>query len=243
MTTTISSRGIIRATLPRRFHQTSRRAGRLVLGVVLAMILVPQALRPADPIELRPVDILLREAAAAGEAQRIEALLGQGANPNTVDRDGVTPLMIAVVGDVERVRRMIKKGMVKAFLTGFQGLISAVDGDVASAQALLNGGAQVDQATRRGITPLALAALGGDGEMVGTLLKAGAEVDHQAKRGETALMVAALTGHTPIVAVLLAAGADPTLRTRDGLTAGVLALLVGQAEARALLAEAENKAQ
>ena len=241
---TILSREIMRCTpLPRRYAHPGRQTGRLIVGVVLVLLLVPQALRPAEPIELRPVDLQLREAASAGEVQRIKALLGQGANPNTVDRDGVTPLMIAVVGDVERVRQMIKKGLGKAFLTGFQGLISAIDGDVASAQALLSGGAQVDQATRRGITPLALAALGGDGEMVGTLLKAGAEVNHQAKRGETALMVAALTGHTPIVAVLLAAGADPTLQTRDGLTASVLALLAGQAEARALLEEAENTAK
>ncbi|MCH8844841.1 MAG: hypothetical protein IID61_17925 [SAR324 cluster bacterium] len=82
---TILSREIMRCTpLPRRYAQPGRQTGRLVVGVVLAFLLLPQALRPAEPIELRPVDLQLREAASAGEVQRIKALLGQGANPNTV---------------------------------------------------------------------------------------------------------------------------------------------------------------
>ena len=195
-------------------------AGLLALLVVLA---APRALAGAADGELR-------RAAAEGDSARTAALLQAGADPNSVDEDGVTPLMIAVVGDPERIRGLIRKGIGGDWRRGVRKAVKNIDGDPETARALLDGGAGVDRMTPRGITALSLAALGGEVEMVRLLLEAGAEVDARAKRGETALMVAALAGHRGVVEMLLAAGADPTLQTEDGVTAALIALLGGHPE-------------
>ena len=194
-----------------------------VLLALLAVLAAPRARAGA-------ADVDLRQAAAEGDAARTAALLQAGADPNSVDEDGVTPLMIAVVGDPERIRGLIRKGIGGDWRKGVRKAVKFIDGDPATARELLNGGAEVDRATPRGITALSLAALGGEVEMVRLLLEAGAEVDATAKRGETALMVAALAGHTEVVELLLAAGAEPTLQTGDGVTAALAALLGGHPE-------------
>jgi ankyrin repeat protein len=147
-----------------------------------------------------------------------------------VDNDGITPLMVAVVGDIDRVRGVAVKGIGESWQKGLPKVIKAMKGDPATARALIKGGADVKAATTRGITALDLAALGGNPALVTLLLDAGAEVNQRAKRGETALMAASLAGHNPVVKLLLARGADPLARSQDGITAVMAAMLAGNLE-------------
>ena len=93
-------------------------------------------------------DLTLRDAAAKPDLAQLKALLKQGANPNSVDDDGVTPLMIAVVGDVERVRALAEQGLGRAWQDGLKKVVKAVRGDAPAMAALLDAGAQVNEIGR-----------------------------------------------------------------------------------------------
>lgn len=199
----------------------------------------PPVIAPAP--QLSEADRALREAAAQADVPRVKALLKQGAGANSVDDDGVTPLMIAVVGDVERVRALAEKGLGDAWQQGLKKVIKAMRGDAATAAALLDGGALVNAQARRGISALALAALGGKPALVKLLLDRGADPNARADRGETALMVAAVAGHAPVVTLLLERGADPLAQSNDGITAPLAAILGGHPEIVALFAKSNKK--
>jgi len=188
--------------------------------------------------ELSELDRNLREAASLGDAQRVKALLQKGAGPNSVDKDGITPLMIAVVGDIERVRGIAVKGIAESWQKGLPKVIKAMKGDAATALALIQGGAAVNAATSRGIKALDLAALGGNPALVTLLLDRGADANLRAKRGETTLMVASAAGHDSIVKLLLARGADPLAQSQDGITAAAVAMLAGNMEIVKILTKA-----
>jgi serine/threonine-protein phosphatase 6 regulatory ankyrin repeat subunit B len=185
-----------------------------------------------------PLDRSLREAASAADAARVEALLKAGANPNSVDRDGITPLMVAVVGDMDRVHGVAVKGIGESWQKGLPKVIKAMKGDPATAKALIKGGANVNAGTTRGITALHLAALGGNPALVTVLLDGGADVNQRAKRGETALMGASAAGQNLVVQLLLAHGADPMAQSQDGITAVLAAMLAGNMETVQILTKA-----
>jgi ankyrin repeat protein len=184
------------------------------------------------------LDRSLREAASSGDAARVESLLKSGADPNSTDKDGITPLMIAVVGDIERVRGVAVKGLADSWQKGLGKVIKSMRGDPATARALIRGGAQVNAATPRGITALALASLGGNPALVSVLIEHGADVNQRAKRGETALMVASVAGHNAVVQLLLDRGADPLAQSQDGITAVMAAMLAGRMDTVQLLTKA-----
>jgi len=218
---------------------------KVIVAVALLMLSVSgigtvQAASPtsAEPAAAAQLDRSLREAAAAGDSAKVEALLKQGADPNSVDSDGITPLMVSVVGDIERVRGIAVKGIKESWQKGLPKVIKSMKGDPATALALLARGASVNTATRRGITALDLAALGGNPALVTLLLDHGADVNHRAKRGETALMVAAVAGQNPVVKLLLGRGADPLAQSDDGITAVTAALLAGNMETVQILTKA-----
>mmetsp|Transcript_34169 Transcript_34169/g.83736 ORF Transcript_34169/g.83736 Transcript_34169/m.83736 type:complete len:142 (-) Transcript_34169:147-572(-) len=85
---------------------------------------------------------------------------------------------------------------------------AARDGDLAAVLALLEAGADKDQAMSYGQTPLFMAAQNGHAAVVKALLKAGAEVDKPTNNDCTPLNVAAHHGHTAVVVSLLGAGAS-----------------------------------
>ena len=160
----------------------------------------------------------LRAACAAGDAARAAALLDGGASPASVDGDGFSALIGAVVG-----------------------------GHGAVVELLLARGAPVDGA-KRTHTPLRAAALHGRPRLLARLLKAGADARVPSAFGRTPLMGACFARDSvdaadaaACVALLLAdARGRETLETRNdaGERALDLAELRGDAAIAALLADA-----
>ena len=125
----------------------------------------------------------LTEALKSGDRKAVQSLLKQGANVNTADPDGTTPLQWAVRSD-----------------------------NIDTVEMLLRAGANPRAANRYGITPLSLVAGNGNPAILAMLLKAGADPATPAPGGQTILMIAARTGNAECVKLLLAHGLDVNTR-------------------------------
>lgn len=91
-------------------------------------------------------------------------------------------------------------------------------------RALLDAGAQVDEADGDGITSLGWAAIANDVETAKVLIQRRADVNHVDKKGMTPLLYAASIdfGDASMVDLLLHSGARADARTKEGLTAADL---------------------
>lgn len=134
----------------------------------------------------------LTRAALDGDAQRVQALLAQGADPDERDGGGGTALIVA-----------------------------ARNGHLDVMRALVKGGADVNRRDGRfnHWTPLVHAIHKRQDAAARLLLASGAEADSPMDGGATPLMFAAAYGETAMVEDLLARGADPHRQAADGLTA------------------------
>jgi hypothetical protein len=96
---------------------------------------------------------------------------------------------------------------------------------VDSMRALLDAGANVDEADDDGITLLTWAAIGNRTEVARLLIARGADVNHVDKNGMTPLLYAASIdyGDSGMVDLLLKAGARRDATTKEGLTSLELA--------------------
>jgi ankyrin repeat protein len=191
----------------------------------------------ADPsIALSSGETPLVTAALTGNAAVVKLLLAAGADPNIVMTRQQTPLMWAANrGHSEVVELLVAHGADVNARTEVRHeyvksekeqdshpaykywidngghtplLFAARAGDLASARALVQGGAAVDGLSAFGLSPLIMAVHGGNAELVEFLLEQGAAVDLAAS-GQTALHVAILRGDLDAVEVLLEHGANP----------------------------------
>lgn len=105
---------------------------------------------------------------------------------------------------------------------------------------LLLSGADVNQGTEYGFTPLMAASKIGDRMVVGILLSNDANVNAQNRAGATALMIAAKYGHQHVVKQLLEEGADPLLINNSGFRASRFAYAYGHNEVYRILDSAEK---
>jgi len=150
-----------------------------------------------------------------------EALLVAGANPNTVDEYGESPITLAAAnGDAGLVQRLLKAGA-KANSTRWNGetalMIAAGGGSVDAVRDLVLHGADVNAADpRRGQTGLMWAAAEGHSDVVGALLEIGANPKAVSKSGFTPLVFAITKNDVPSIQKLLAAGADPNYTLPSG---------------------------
>ena len=135
------------------------------------------------------VDDLI-DAASAGDADAVQALLARGLGVNAKNDDGSTALIAA-----------------------------SANGHRELVQALLAKGANVNAKTTAGMNSLMWASRQGDSEVVRALLTKGADVNAKTTAGITALMVASRQGNREIVQSLLAKGADVNAKLNDGTTA------------------------
>jgi hypothetical protein len=132
---------------------------------------------------------LLHCAVALGEIETTMMLVGQGADENGKDCEGLAPLHYAIS-----------------------------NGNLRVATELIKLGADVNIHGPEDCTPLHIAAFRGDETIVQVLCELGADVDARNRKGETPLFSAASGGNVAIVQVLLDRGADVNIRNYDGET-------------------------
>jgi len=95
---------------------------------------------------------------------------------------------------------------------------AAYEGDVERVKKLLKKGANPNTQSKDGYTPLLVAAMEGHVEVVRLLLEHGADPNAKDINGDTPLHWAAFVGRVDMVKLLLERGADPTAKNRDGKT-------------------------
>ncbi|MBM3784593.1 MAG: hypothetical protein FJW30_09560 [Acidobacteria bacterium] len=145
----------------------------------------------------------LHSAVFADDVARIDALLRSGANPNSVNRYGITPLILA-----------------------------AGNGSSKAVASLLRAKADPNVALPEGESALMNAARAGSAEAVKALLVAGAKANAVEKyKGQNALMWAAAEGHAQVIETLVEFGADVKARSASGFAPIHFAAREGRAEA------------
>ena len=140
------------------------------------------------------------DAAEAGQASAVRALLDAGADMNATQPDGTTALHWA-----------------------------AFRNDAEVAELLVRAGADPNARNAYGTHPLSLACTNGSSRLVKLLLQAGADPNAALESGETALMTASRTGDLESVEALLAAGAEVNATERSSQTAAMWASAEGHA--------------
>ena len=118
-------------------------------------------------------------------------MLEAGANPNTVDDTGRTPLIMAAESSHEFKVELLLQHNANVNIPELSG----------------------------GFSPLYVASLWGSIETVKLLLDAGADVDYQRHNGKTALHAAVEEGRKDCVVALLKAGADRKIKCKKLKTA------------------------
>jgi len=149
----------------------------------------------------------LHSAAQAARPEIVRLLLDRGADIKATSKSGASPVLLAVITEVERndnfptVRLLLERKAVPDLALGVTDYTplgeAARFGKRAMAEALLGAGANINAATRHGGTPLHNAVYFNQREMVAFLLERGADaraVDH--------------AGHTPLAAARSKAAED-----------------------------------
>ena len=170
----------------------------------------------------------LHAAAHRGDVAQLKQLTATGANLNTTDGDGRTPVHVAAFAQQRDALRALSKA--GADLNRLENdrydavTIAAVAGDEATLETLLKLGASARQTTSRydGTALIAAAHLGHAG-VVRLLIKADAPLDHVNNLHWTALIESIVLGdggerHQATLNALVDAGANRQLTDRQGQT-------------------------
>ena len=205
----------------RRVRVGSAVTGVFVLVAVLLLASVDAAAQHGDPPPAGAGESAgapgLIDAARAGDAARVRALLEAGGDAGAAELDGSSALLWASHrDDRESVRLLIDAGadVSAANDLGATPLWAASEnGSTAVVRMLLEAGADPNRELLSGETPVMVAARAGSAEVVRQLAAAGADLDRQGSRGQTALMWAAAQRHPQVVEALLEAGADLGVRS------------------------------
>ncbi len=215
-------------------------------------MVVPGALPVAAQTPPSPAEAArytgLHAAAWQGEAARIAQLLAAGADPNSRDGHGRTPLHVATFARRREAARALSQG--GADLGALENdrydavTIAAVADDEETLRLLLALGASAKLVTSRydGTALIAAAHLGHDG-VVRQLIAAGAPLDHVNNLHWTALIESIVLGsggprHVATLQALVEAGANTQLADREGRTPLALARSSGYAPMVAILLKA-----
>jgi ankyrin repeat protein len=142
----------------------------------------------ANKIPPKAIDLQLMEAAKSNDLKKMEDLIKKGANVNSADDRGRTPLMYAAqAGSQQAIERLVKT---------YHADVNAKD---------INNQ-----------TALMKSSIMGKNDGVKFLLDNKAKIDEYDKFGRTALTYSARADHTDVLKTLLQKGADPNIRDDDG---------------------------
>ncbi len=178
-------------------------------------------------ISLSANDSLLRYA-ALGNLEKVKYWVNRGANVNTKDELGRTPLHLAVSGDHPEVVKYlvgvyISRGMINVKFSDRKTLLhfAAYGGDINQVKYLVRKGADVKARDKYGKTPLYMAASKGHLDVVKYLVEKGADVNTRNNMGRTPLHEAARNGNLEVVKYLVERGADINAEYSAGISLGV----------------------
>ncbi len=166
----------------------------------------------------------LSYAAQTGSVESLQVLLDAGADVNTSDCWGKTPLIHAVQrpDNEESIKLLLSAGadVNVADKGGMTALQHAVKGNQCELVGILiTAGADVNCNNPSGMTPLMLMSQAGNADFVKLLINAGADVNTAICRTKkTALMLAAEGEHKHCQELLLKAGADVNAGDKEGTT-------------------------
>ncbi len=204
----------------------------------------------------------LHAAASRGYREVAAALVDAGARADVRDKNGATPLYLAlqfqrmdvidlfVRGKSIDVKTVLRDEVLRGQTNIVKLLIdfmpplgsttllhdAALKGHLDILELLLAHGADVDSRNAQGATALHDAALAGQKNAADALLKHGANINaHDSESGATPLHLAASWGRRSVVELLLARNADPRIKDKNGRTPLDLAIANGQAEVAAVL--------
>lgn len=133
--------------------------------------------------------ILLQLAVSTGDTKDVSRQITNGADVNTKNKDGFTPLHLATQRrDKDIIELLIAKG------------------------------ADINAKNKDGFTPLHVSAIQGYKDVAQLMIDKGADVNAKGKDGITPLYVAAALGHKDVAEVLIEKGADVNAKTNNGIT-------------------------
>jgi len=171
---------------------------------------------------LTTYNYLLMLEADSGNIEKVYTLLYLGADPNTCDENGVTPLMFAVQsGNAELVELLIDNGAnVNSFPangnTALHAAIIAANDTIA--ELLIKKGADVNAKNVKGLTPLHYAVWYGLPYLTDILIYYGSNLNEKDNQGNTPLMLSVFSGARLSTRLLLENGANPNIPDSKGVT-------------------------
>ncbi|MCK4822591.1 ankyrin repeat domain-containing protein, partial [bacterium] len=185
-----------------------------------------------QPIDFKPYISKYADIEIAEPVIQIPELqIGQGADVNTKDEEGLTALHLAArQGRKDAVELLLANGAnINARLIGWPGWTPLHEAATANhkevAELLITKGADTNANCARagggrfGGTPLHEAVFEGHRDMAELLISKRADINAKQSGGLTPLDVAAFVGHKDVVELLIARGADVNIRDRGGRTA------------------------
>lgn len=132
-----------------------------------------------SPEALAEADALLITAAGNGEKRRVQLLLSAGADVNTSDRNGYTPVMRAAEnGHLSVVKVLLAAGANVNVSQGGESLLMKIvaNGDLLTAERLVAAGADVNYRASDGQTALDIARATNNRDLEMLLVQAGAQL-------------------------------------------------------------------
>ncbi len=200
------------------------------LRLLLPLLLLAACSRPEPPT------VTLYLAMQRGDIEQIERHIRWGTDMNRLDRDGFTPLQVAVRnGRMAIVRLLLRHGVEidRPDREGHTALWHAVmGGHTLIADLLLKEGARMDatawllDAARLGIRRR---------ETVEYLARHGADLEVRDEKGDTPLLIAIRQGNHKLAKHLVNAGADVRVKDATGRTALQIANSLGLGDIALLL--------
>ena len=158
--------------------------------------------------------------ARLGDTAQLVQLLNRGLDPDTVDPQGNSLLMLAArEGQAQTVAALLKyrpKVSLRNAVGDSALMLAVLKGETSVVDLLLGAGAQVNH---DGWNPLMYAAFEGRLEIVDRLLAHGADVNLLAPNKSNALMLAARNGHIEVVRRLLRTDVNLEQENDAGFTA------------------------